>query len=470
MSLVRSVLGALALILCAAAAHAQSTCVPNPNAAGPPFKNGCPIPASAFNNYFLFAPHLTGLSDTIESVTGSPIPVVANNPLDGIYSTGGGSLVQMCPGYGFGCPSVGSINAQLATITTTQGNAGTLETGMFAYMVDATGLAPAWATSTVYVANNAVTANGNSYLETVSSCTSASGGSGPSGSGTGIVDGTCRWNDLGLASNNGKLAFNSTNLVEPGGGPAWDADFNTYIVAGWASNFATGTETDITNNSGRDATGNTLTIDDAYLGGAVGTQPITSYIEISPYALNGTNYMAHEGIWFENQYAVKDHSIRFSDSSTDAIFDDNTSVHSTASYYDASTSPNGILLEGTYSTGVALSADATLQASKTAAGATFNGLQVINGGTTANTTSAAGVFQTGTANSYGRLDAFDSDLFNIVSGSAMVNGLAIGTTAGPVNINPNGSLMINGTAGVTCAPGTVSLTTLAINKGIVTHC
>ena len=288
--------------------------------------------------------------------------VVANTPLNGIYGTGGGALVAMCPGYGFGCPSIGNINSQFATVTTTIGNPGTLEVGQFAYMVTATGYAPPWATSTGYTSSSFVTANGNSYQETVASCTSSGSGSGPSGTGTGIVDNTCRWNDIGLAGNNGKLAFNSTNLVQTGGGQAWDADFNTYITSGWLANFATGVEIDVTNNSGRDATaGGSLNIPLLYLGGGVGTAPITSYVQISPYALNGTNYMAHEGLWFNGTYAVKDHNIRFSDSSTVGIFDDASSTHATASYYDGSTSLQGIALAGTYTSGVALYADAAIQ-------------------------------------------------------------------------------------------------------------
>ena len=53
-----------------------------------------------------------------------------------------------------------------------------------------------WATSKPYIANEwvYVTASNRMYGQTAASCVSASSGTGPSGTGTGIVDGTCLWN------------------------------------------------------------------------------------------------------------------------------------------------------------------------------------------------------------------------------------------------------------------------------------
>lgn len=51
-----------------------------------------------------------------------------------------------------------------------------------------------WAPSTAYTGSPAIStvaANGNIYVETAPACTSASGGSGPTGTGKGIADGTC---------------------------------------------------------------------------------------------------------------------------------------------------------------------------------------------------------------------------------------------------------------------------------------
>ena len=51
-----------------------------------------------------------------------------------------------------------------------------------------------WGTSQSYSKGAYTVANGNIYWESVTSCTAASSGSGPSGTGTGITDNTCAWN------------------------------------------------------------------------------------------------------------------------------------------------------------------------------------------------------------------------------------------------------------------------------------
>lgn len=68
---------------------------------------------------------------------------------------------------------------------------------------------PTWHISTAYTSTSEVggisTTVTNFYTETVSSCTSASSGNGPTGTGTAITDGTCSWNYVneGVVSNNG---------------------------------------------------------------------------------------------------------------------------------------------------------------------------------------------------------------------------------------------------------------------------
>lgn len=288
------------------------------------------------------------------------LSVLSNVPLDGVYSTGGGALVSMCPGYNFGCnTAINAIMAQSAEVTTSAGDAAVQESSHYAYMVNGTGQALPWATSTSYSAGQvSVAASGaNLYKETVGSCTSASSGSGPTGTGIGISDGTCSWTFEGSAGLRGKFAFAATTLVNPGGTQAWAGVFDTFIEPGWLDGFATGAEVDVTNNSGRDATGSGLSIYDLYLGGSVGTEPITAYLNISPFALSGSNFMAHEGIWIQGQFTTAGHDLRVSTHSLTAIFDDGSSVHGTSSYYDASTSPSSYIAAGTYS-GAALNTNA----------------------------------------------------------------------------------------------------------------
>ncbi len=280
------------------------------------------------------------------------VSVVANTPLHGFYVTGGGALVSMCPGYNFGCDTaINKIMAQATEVTTSLGDASVQESAHYAYMVNQTGQALPWATNTAYTAGQvSIAASGaNLYKENTASCTSASSGTGPTGTGANISDGSCNWNYVGNPSLRGKIASAATILTLPGGSQSWAGADDNFIEPGWSEAFAAGREIDITNNSGRDATGSGLTISDLYLGGSVGTQPITSYIDVSPFGLNGTNIMAHEGIWMKGQYTIADHNVRFSTHSLASIFDDGDAVHATSSYYDASTAPHSYIAAGHYS-------------------------------------------------------------------------------------------------------------------------
>lgn len=418
------------------------------------------------------APAITNptiLGNVAVSPTGS-MAIVANVPLEGFYAAGGGSLIQMCPGYDFGCPSAGHVTAQVSNVTTSLGDAGVQESGYYAYLVNKTGQALPWANGTAYTQGIVTIGDSgqNLYFETVASCTSAASGGGPTGLGTGIVDGTCSWDYHGNPSLRGKIGIGSVTLVLPGGGDAWAGAFDTFIEPGWLETFATGFEIDITNNSGRDATGFGLTIPLLYLGGSVGTNPITAIIHASPFGTMGTNFMSHEGLWIQGQYTIKDHDIRMSTHSMVGVFDDG--VHGTASYFDGSTSPNGILLEGNYSTGNAMVANATIAAFQTSPGADFTGFTVTNAGTTVNTTNANLILNTGNSQSYARFDLFDSNSLNFQTGSAVSGGITISSLAGPINLNPGTHLNIGGVAAVGCTAGTVNISTISVTDGIVTHC
>jgi hypothetical protein len=68
-----------------------------------------------------------------------------------------------------------------------------------------------WAQSASYTSGAQRAANGNIYTETVASCTSAGSGTGPSGTGTGITDGTCSWNYVAL---NGAGSLSGLNISQ----------------------------------------------------------------------------------------------------------------------------------------------------------------------------------------------------------------------------------------------------------------
>lgn len=445
-------------------------CGPAWGQTSPNWTTGYVPPASEWNSLW---GSKQNYSAPLSLLSAGSLSVVANTPLEGFYSTGAGAFVSMCPGYNFGCnTAINKIMAGTASITTSLGDAGTQEAGINAYLVNKTGQALAWVASTSYAAGqNSISDSGqNLYVETVGVCTSASSG-GPTGTGTAIADGTCRWNYNGNPGLRGKMAIVGTTLVLPGGTNAWAGDFDTFIEPGWLEGFATGMEIDVTNLSGRDATGlggGAPTINDLYLGGSVGTEPITSYISISPFGLMGTNVMAHDGIFIQGQYTISDHDFRVSTHSQVAFFDDALSVHGTASYFDGSTSPSGILLEGVYSSGNAMVADNQIQAIKTAAGVNFSGFNVTNSGTTVSTTAASVTLNTGNANSFARVDLFDSSGLSISTGSAIATGITLATAAGPINLNPTTTLKINGTTTFT-GTKTAGVCVMTITSGLITN-
>jgi hypothetical protein len=77
---------------------------------------------------------------------------------------------------------------------------------------------PLWAASTSYLSHQFASANGNNYVVTSGNCTS--GGSRPSGTGTGISDGGCSWDYMGISGGSPKAIF----LVMSAGGGLSQAD------------------------------------------------------------------------------------------------------------------------------------------------------------------------------------------------------------------------------------------------------
>jgi hypothetical protein len=287
---------------------------------------------------------------TINAAAGAPT-VIANTPLNGAYISSGGSNVVWCPAFNFGCPVPGdpaTITAQYASVVTTHGAANYQENGVMNVMFDVTGQINLWQASTSYSAGAYVSGTGyNVYVETVASCTS--GSSDPSGTGNGIVDGSCLWNYEGPSQSTAKQSAGFSILPGPGGGPAWGAAIANYIQAGWNSEGAFGVEIDLTNGTTIDPTvGSIHTMDTLYLGGVTGTNPITTLIYASP-SPNGTVFGSHNGLWINGPYAVKDYDIYL------------TTQHSSIGIYtagnfgqsvvnDGSTAPTWADITGTYPT------------------------------------------------------------------------------------------------------------------------
>jgi hypothetical protein len=88
--------------------------------------------------------------------------------------------------------------AYLQNWTTVYDNSGTIATGP----LNITWSLSNWTTSAAYTVGTEKIANSAIYWESASTCTSASSGTGPSGTGTGITDGTCTWNYVTTSNTN----------------------------------------------------------------------------------------------------------------------------------------------------------------------------------------------------------------------------------------------------------------------------
>ena len=76
-------------------------------------------------------------------------------------------------------------------------------------------LGQAWTQGQYYTTNQYAYANGNIYQNTVANCVSSIAGSGPSGTGSSITDGTCSWNySAGNPMPNNLSAFNGQIMTE----------------------------------------------------------------------------------------------------------------------------------------------------------------------------------------------------------------------------------------------------------------
>lgn len=146
-----------------------------------------------------------------------------------------------------------------------------------------------------------------------------------------------------------KAGLQISAFGQPGGGETWGAAISTTYASGWAGsggNFGVGLEIDPTNNAAAAAIGNTTSIFGLWLAGAIGSFPITSYLQISPYATNGSNYAANVGILFTGAHTILSQSINDGTSSATGYFDNGT--HSIAFINHIGTAGTGASFTGTY--------------------------------------------------------------------------------------------------------------------------
>ncbi|MCA8018066.1 hypothetical protein [Burkholderia metallica] len=151
-------------------------------------------------------------------------------------------------------PSVGYIagdhqRAQLYQNFTPTQSATISETGILINATMNSGLALSWTPSTYYALGSYLDADGNVYLNTQAG-TSASSGSGPSGTGNAITDGTAIWSFQCADQCNSKLPLFISATAGPQAGHVWASSVDLVLNPGWVGGFGTTFESDITNNSG----------------------------------------------------------------------------------------------------------------------------------------------------------------------------------------------------------------------------
>lgn len=440
-----------------------------------------PFPGSGAGNVsslFSTAPGSLMVSDNtigtlIRDVNSSTqvVGVVANTPLEGIYATGTGAKVSMCPGYAYGCPDGGAqILSMFAAVNETIGGPTQNESTLYVFMKSNTGEVHPWTASTVYTVNGYVMNGLSLYQQTVTSCTSAGSG-GPTGTGTAIVDNTCRWNYKGPSYAAAKQALNYILSALPGSGSVWGAAGGAQLENGWNGNFATGHESDLNNFSAIDPGSSSLRMLGFYLGGPTGTHPISAMLYIGKPA-NATNYGAYEGIWIDGPYQTKDHDIRISTLHGEIGYLDE-GAHVVSSIFDFATTPVGLTLGGNYSSS-AIDSNSTINIHRAVAGLPFNAMLISNNSAVAST-SVNFQFATGSVNSFATIGLSDASQFSFFGGAALVNGIGITTTTGPIQLSAaSGALKFTGLNAVAAGTGKrflcIDTTTKFVYEGTGVSC
>jgi hypothetical protein len=155
-----------------------------------------------------------------------------------------------------------------------------------------------------------------------------------------------------------KVCLAATTVTGPNtGSTAWVQANNLIIGAGDTAVYEVAQEIDITNNSTDCApTPGSRYCSHLYLGGDVGANPVTAYLSIVGTGGNSTNMdkpNSHFGILLNGAsgYLAKDVDVELDGRAAIGICQGCIvpSPHSTAAIQDNSTSPLGLVLNGTYS-------------------------------------------------------------------------------------------------------------------------
>jgi hypothetical protein len=296
-----------------------------------------------------------------ETVSGpaSMVNLYTSPPTSALYD-GAGFQYSICDIVG--CIAGDHTRASSYWVDTTVNDA---TKGEYHFQIDTvanTGFAANWQISTDYFSGAQVVSNGAIYTEAVASCTSLGSGGGPSGTGSGISDGSCSWNYGSPSITNGKVGFANSMVVKANSGHAWGSAEDMVVQQNvYNGMFVATKELDAgLANANQDCAIGVANCYDLYMsGGTLG--PITSYIGISASS-GGTGsyaYASHFGLLFQGaSNFIKDADI--ADWAAGALGYQSTGNHATAFVEDTGTSPIGLWLNGSYSTaGIVIKSGAT---------------------------------------------------------------------------------------------------------------
>lgn len=302
-------------------------------------------PSSTFNNLTLYGAfkgkRVTPL-DMEFRATPNPNAIVA--------AVGNG--VVFCPALScFAQPNPENQRASLLVSSETQTDGQAEEQTLAVTTTVKTGQLRTWAPNTAFAVGDNVEFHDsrNAVYRATQAGTSAASGTGPGGTGAGIVDGTVRWQWVNAAAINGKVGFYNEVQGVPGGGKMWGQANNVEMRPGYVPNFVTALELDLTNNSGTDCAVGVANCNGLYMR-TYGTNKVTSTINVE-----GPDDGAARGI-----FGLYMHGSRLS---SDATIEVDTSGlaglrfggfipagYAQAAIVDQSASTRGILLAGTYGT------------------------------------------------------------------------------------------------------------------------
>lgn len=145
--------------------------------------------------------------------------------------------------------------AMLALVARTSDDGNSEEQTLLVMTRIQTGFSKTWATSTAFSVGDNVSFGGarNTVYRCITAGVSAASGTGPTGQGQDIIDGTVHWRWINDAAINSKTGSYFETVIVQGAGSSWGLTNNVHVEYGCNSPFIVGLEQDLTNNSGYDS-------------------------------------------------------------------------------------------------------------------------------------------------------------------------------------------------------------------------